>query len=93
MTVIRKFYAKALDTQTPLVFVKEKQVRYDVGTINQLMQLQYTPHGSDEIDSLADLANMEDISAEIYRRLTKWDIIKGEHAHFPSKDLQQNMKV
>ena len=44
MTVVHKFYANAWeDTPTPVAFVK--QVRYDVGTINQLLHLQYTPHG------------------------------------------------
>ena len=36
---------------------------------------------------------MEEISTEICGRVTKWDIVRGIHAHFPSRDLQQNMKV
>ena len=89
MTMVREFYANAWDnTPTLVVFVREKQVRYDAGTINQLLQLQYTLHGPDEIDLLAESANMENISTEICGRVIKWDIVKGVYAHFPSKDLQ-----
>ena len=54
MTVVHEFYANAWNnTLTPIVFVWEKQVRYyDVGVVNTLLQLQYIPHGPDEIAPL-----------------------------------------
>ena len=82
MTVVREFYMNTVEnTSTLVVFVREKQVRYDVGTINQLLHLQYTPHGLDELDILAESANMEEISTKICGRVTKWNIVRGEHAH------------
>ena len=68
-------------------------MRYDGGTINQLLHLQYTPYRPDEIDMLAELANMEDIITEICGGGTKWNIVRGDRTHFPSKDLHQNIKV
>ena len=51
MTVVHEFYANAVkNTSTPVVFVRGKHVRYDAGTINQLLHLQYTPHGPDELE-------------------------------------------
>ena len=47
----------------------------------------------DELDALVESANMEEISNEICGEGTKWNIVRREHAHFPSKDLHQNMKV
>ena len=76
----------------PSGICKGKHVRYDAGTVNQLLHLQYTPHGPDELE-LVESTNMEEISNEIYGGVTKWNIVRGEHAHFPSKDLHQNMKV
>ena len=94
MTVVHEFYANTWDsTPTPMVFVQEKQVRYDAGVFNTLLQLQYNPHGPDVVALLVDSTNMEEISAEICGRVTKSDIVRGVHAHFPLRDLQQNMKV
>ena len=71
------------------MFVRGKHVRYDVGTINQLFHLPYNPSGPDELDYLMDSANMEEVNNEIYKkRGTRWTIVRDEHAHFPSKDLQ-----
>ena len=77
------------------MFVRGKQVRYDARTINQLLRLPYNPNGPDELDYLMNLAaNMEEVSNEICkRRRTQWTIMRDDHAHFLSKDLQQNMKV
>ena len=94
MTIVREFYMNTEEnTSTPVIFVRRKHVHYDTGMINQLFCLQYTPHGLDELDLLVKSANMEEISNEICGRATKWNIVRGEHAYFPSKDLHQNMKV
>ena len=38
--------------------------------------------------------NMEEVSNAIYKSGgTRWTIVRDEHAHFPCKDLKQNMKV
>ena len=58
--------------------------------INQLLRLQYTPYGPDELAVLVESANMEDISNEICKGGIKWNIVRGERAHFP---LEENMKV
>ena len=88
MIVVREFHANAEEnTSTQVVFVKVKQVRYDADTINQLFCLQYTLVGPDELDVLIKLANMEKVSNEIYGGGTKWNIVRNEHAQFPSKDL------
>ena len=68
-------------------------MRYDAGTVNQLFHLQYTPISPDELDLLMESANMEAVSNEICRRGTRWNIVRNEHADFPSKGLHQNMKV
>ena len=40
MTVVCKFFANAKEnTSTPMAFVREKQVRYNAGIINQLLHL------------------------------------------------------
>ena len=94
MTIVREFYANAIEnTSTPTVFVRGKQVRYDTGTINQLFRLQYTPHRPNKLATLVESVNMQEISNEIYGGGTKWNIVRGEHTHFSSKDLHQNMKV
>ena len=37
---------------------------------------------------------MEEVNRAICKSEgTQWTIVKDEHAHFPSKDLQRNMKV
>ena len=94
MTMVHELYTNETEnTSTSVVFVRKKQVCYDASSINQLLCLQYTPHGPDELDLLAELANMEEISTEICGGATKWNIVRGEHSHFPSKDLHKNMKV
>ena len=88
MIVVHEFYVNTTkNTSTLVVFVREKQVRYDAETINQLLHLQYIPHGPDEVGILAELDNMEDISIEICGGVTKWNIARGEHTYFPSNDL------
>ena len=62
-------------------------MHYDAGTINQLLHLRCTHTGTDELDILAASANMEEISIEIYGGVTKWNTVRGEDTHFPSKDL------
>ena len=65
-----------------------------MGTINQLLCLPYNPSGPDEYDYLMNSANIEEVSNEICKSEgTRWTIVRDEHTHFPSKDLQQNMKV
>ena len=54
-----------------------------MGVINTLLQLPYNPYGPDEIAPLSESTNMEEISAKIYGRVAKWDIVKGVHANFP----------
>ena len=94
MTVVREFYANAVEsTSSHTMFVRGKQVRYDAETINQLFRLTYTPVGLDELDLLMDSTNMEEVSNEICRGSTRWNVVRNEHAYFPSKDLHQNMKV
>ena len=40
MIVVYEFYTNAAEnTSTQVVFVREKQVQYDAGTINQLLHL------------------------------------------------------
>ena len=95
MTVVRKFFAIAVEsTSSYAVFVRGKHVRYDAGTINQLFRLPYNPSGPNELDYLMDSTIMEEVSNEICKSGgTRWTIVRDEHAHFLSKDLQQNMKV
>ena len=94
MTMFHEFYANvAKKTSSQVVFVRGKQVRYEARTINQLFCPHYTPIGLDELALLMELANMEEVSNEICRGGTRWNIVRSEHAHFPSKDLHQNMKV
>ena len=83
----------AKNTLTPVVFVRGKQVHYDADTINQLFHLQYISHGLDDLAILVESTNMEEITNEICGGGTKWNIVKGEDAYFPSNDLHQNMKV
>ena len=90
MTVVREFFVNAAEsTSSYMVFVRGKQVRYEVGTINQLFHLPYSPSGHDELDYLMNSANMEDVSNEICKSGgPRWTIVRDEHTHFPSKDLQ-----
>ena len=72
MTLVHEFYENATkNISTPIVFVRGKHVCYDAGTINQLLHLQYTLHGPDELDVLVESANMEEISIAICARVTK----------------------
>ena len=95
MTVVHEFFENAVEcTSGYTVFVRGKRVRYDVGMINHLFRLSYNPSGPDEVEYLMNLANMEEVSSAICKSGdTWWTIVRDEHAHFPSKDLQQNMKV
>ena len=94
MTVALEFYANAGEnTSSQVVFVRGKQVRYDAGMINQLFLLQHTSVGPNEIDVLIESANMEEVSNENCRGGSRWNIIRNEHPHFPSKDLYQKIKV
>ena len=89
--VVHEFFANATKcTSGYMVFVKLKQVKYDVATINQLLHLLYNPSGPDKVEYLMNLANMEEVSSEICKsRGYLVDHHEGdEHAHFPSKDLQ-----
>ena len=75
-TVVCEFYMNtAKNTLTQVVFVKDKQVRYDAGTINQMLHLRYRPHRPNELDLFVDSANMEEINTEIYGGATKWNIV------------------
>ena len=76
------------------MFVKGKQVKYDAATINHLFCLLYYPSGPDEVEYLLNDANMDEVNRVICQsRGTQWTIVRDEHAHFHSKDLQQHMKV
>ena len=94
MTVIRKFFKNAAEcTLGYTVFVRGKQVKYGAEIINQLLCLPYNPSGPDEVEYLMNATNMEEISSAICKSgCIRWTIVRDEHAHFPSKDLQQNMK-
>ena len=94
MTIVCEFDENTTENSSTLVvFVRGKQVRYDAGTINQLFHLQYISHGLDDLAILVESTNMEEITNEICGGGTKWNIVKGEDAYFPSNDLHQNMKV
>ena len=70
------------------MFVRGKQVIYDVAIINQLFCLSYNPSGPDEIDYLMNSTNMEEVSNVICKSGdTRWTIVRDEHAYFLSKDL------
>ena len=70
------------------MFVRGKQVRYDIATINQLFRLPYNPSGPGEVDYLMNLANMEEVNNAICKSGgTRWTIVRDEHAYFLSKDL------
>ena len=70
MTVVREFFANAAEsTLAYMVFARGKHVRYDVGTINQLLRLPYNPSGPDELDYLMNsAANMMEVSNEICKK-------------------------
>ena len=96
ITVIYEFFSNAPEgTSSHMVFVRGKQVKYDAVTINHLLRLQYNPTGLDEVEYLLnDDANMVKVTRVIYKsKGRQWTIVRDEHAHFPSKDLQQHMKV
>ena len=69
-------------------------MKYDVATINQLFRLLYNPSGPDEVEYMMNEANMEEVSRAICKSEgTWWTIVMDEHVDYPSKHLQQNMKV
>ena len=47
MTVIREFYANAVESPVSTTIVKEKQMRYDSTTINAFFKIQNAPHSPD----------------------------------------------
>ena len=95
MTVVRESLVNTVEcTSGYTVFVRGKQVRYDMAIINQLLHLLYNPSGPNEVEYLMNSTNMEEVSSAICKSGgTQWTIVRDEHAYFPSKDLQQNMKV
>ena len=95
MTVVHEFFANAPEGNPGYtVFIRGKQVKYDAATINHLLRLPYNPSGPDVVECWMNEANMEEVSRAICKsKGTQWKIVRDEHAHFPSKDLQQNMKV
>ena len=69
-------------------------MKYDTAPINKLLRLPYKPRCLNEVECLINATNIEEISKAICKsRGTRWTILRDEHAHFPSKDLQQNTKV
>ena len=51
MTVVCEFFANApKGTSGHTVFIREKQVKYDAATINQLLCLLYNPSHTDEVE-------------------------------------------
>ena len=88
--VVCEFFANAPNGNPGyMVFIGGKQVKYDVVTINQLLWLPYNPSDPNEVKYMMNKANMEEVSRAICKSGgTQWTIVRDEHAHFPSKDLQ-----
>ena len=96
MTVVREFFANVLaGTSSHIVFVRGKQVKCNAATINHLRRLQYNPTDPDEVKYLLNKdSNMVEVTKVICQsKGTQWTIVRDEHTHFPSKDLQQHTKV
>ena len=95
MTVVHEFFLNALKgTSGHTVFVRGKQVKHDAATINHLICLPYNLSGPNEVQYLLNDANMDEVSRVICKSGgTQWTIVRDKHAYFPSKDLQQHMKV
>ena len=86
MMVVREFYANAQEGPVGQVFVRGKQVKYDITTINSLIHLQYNLTDPDEVQYLLnDAAKLIEVTKVICQsRGTQWTIVRDEHAHFPS---------
>ena len=66
MMVVREFFVNAPEcTSRYTVFVRGKQVKHDMATINHLLRLSYKPSGPDEVEYMMNKANMEEVSRAI----------------------------
>ena len=66
MMVVHDFFVNVAEcTIGYMVFVRGKQVKYDMATINQLLHLPYNPNDPDEVEYLMNAINMEEVSKTI----------------------------
>ena len=62
MTVVREFYANAVESSVSISMVRERQVKYDVVTINALLKIQNALYGPDQVAQLDSTIDLDEVT-------------------------------
>ena len=75
MTVIREFYANVFESPHSSTTVRERQVRYDFGTINAFFKIQNAPHGPDQVAMLNDTVDLDEVTQALCDKVVQWTMV------------------
>ena len=91
MTTVREFYANANKATETVTMVREKQIRFDVVTINWHFSIQ-APQ-IDDVTNIDRTADLDEVIKVIYGKVVNWIVVRGTCISFLTKELVTDIKI
>ena len=75
MTLVREFYKNAFESPVSISMVRERQVKYDVVTINPFLKIQNAPLGPDQVAQLDNTIDLDEVTRELCDKVVTWTMV------------------
>ena len=75
MTVVHEFYMKTFERPISITMVRERQVKYDVVTINAFLKIQNAPHSPDQVAQLDSVVDLDEVTQALCDKVVTWTMV------------------
>ena len=86
-TIVREFYLNIFESPHSSTTVRERQVKYDSGTINAFFKIQNTPQGPDQVTLIDDTMDLNEVTRTLCDKVVPWTMVSGAQTAFLTKEL------